>query len=282
MGTAATTTTTTTTTVSIVVPTRDSGRTIAACLRSCRTQRTSPDVRVELIVVDNHSSDATATIAARYADLVLTAGPERSAQRNLGLGAATGGIVGFVDSDMVLSAGVVAAVARLLGADRQLGGAVVPELSVGEGYLAGCRALEKRLYVGDPDVEAARFFRTDVVRSVGGYREDLRAGEDWDLADRLEAAGHRMGRIDVPIRHDDGRISLRQTFRKKRYYGRSFADYLDTRTPGRRRRLSRPALLAHPVALARDPVHAGGLVVLKAVEAGGLALGVLDARRHRR
>src|ERR687894_2265889 len=73
--------------VSVVVPTRNAGRTIEVCLRSIRAQ-TWP--ALELIVVDNGSSDATWAVARRHADLALRGGPERSAQRNLGIAHAAG------------------------------------------------------------------------------------------------------------------------------------------------------------------------------------------------
>ena len=60
--------------VSVVVPTRNSARTIERCLRSIRAQ-SHPEV--ELIVVDNDSDDATPELAVGIADLVLHAGPER-------------------------------------------------------------------------------------------------------------------------------------------------------------------------------------------------------------
>lgn len=263
--------------VSFVVPTRNSERTLEACLASLREQR---DLVVEVLVIDNHSDDATITIAHRHADLVVTAGPERSAQRNLGLRHATAKVVAFIDSDMVLEPDVAReAVAHLSAPDAT--GVVVPEYSVGIGFLARCRALEKHLYQGDPDVEAARLFRTAEVLEVGGYDEELRAGEDWDLADRMTRSAGRVVRTASRIRHDDGHVSLRQTFSKKRYYGASFADYLDKRAadPGSRRML-RPALLRRATRSAfRHPLTAAGLVCLKTVEVSGLTLGVLEARR---
>src|SRR5204863_288384 len=69
------------------------------CLASVRRQ-TEPGV--ELLVVDNHSRDATAEIARRHADRLIVAGPERSRQRNLGAQAARAPWLLFVDSDMVL------------------------------------------------------------------------------------------------------------------------------------------------------------------------------------
>ena len=90
--------------VSVVVPTRNSRRTIEACLRSVGAQTYRP---LELIVVDNGSTDGTWTVAARHADLALRGGPERSAQRNLGIGRAAGEWVCYVDADMELAPDVV-------------------------------------------------------------------------------------------------------------------------------------------------------------------------------
>ncbi len=70
------------TTVSFVVPTRNSARTIAACVMSLRKQSYAD---VEIVVVDNDSTDGTAQrAAAAGADRVVVAGPERCAQRNRG------------------------------------------------------------------------------------------------------------------------------------------------------------------------------------------------------
>src|SRR5712691_8291516 len=85
--------------VSVVIPTRNAARTLDACLRSVRSQTYG---RVELVVVDNHSSDRTPEIARQYADVFETYGPERSAQRNYGARISSGDYVMFIDADMTL------------------------------------------------------------------------------------------------------------------------------------------------------------------------------------
>jgi len=260
--------------VSVVVPTMNNVETLDACLSSLRAQ----SIPIELIVIDNHSTDGTAAIAREHAHLFETAGPERSAQRNRGLELASGGFVCFIDSDMILEADVLAEATARLKDNQLVGAVVIPEMATGDGYLAACRGLEKELYLGNPDVEAARVFPTDIVRSVGGFSEDFVGGEDWDLADRIEALGFETERTNQIIWHEEGRVKLAECFKKKRYYGRGFAVYLDQRTAGRERRLARPAILRNSQLL-RKPHLAIGLVLLKAVELAGLSLGVFEGRR---
>jgi len=89
--------------VTVVVPTRNAARTLAACLESLRAQTTP----CRTVVVDNGSTDGTTAIAEEWADVVLHAGPERSAQRNYGARAYPAPVVGFIDADMVLAPTVV-------------------------------------------------------------------------------------------------------------------------------------------------------------------------------
>ncbi|MGI8328878.1 glycosyltransferase [Actinomadura scrupuli] len=258
--------------VTVVVPTRDAARTLAACLASIRAQ-TYPEL--EVIVVDNDSADGTRDIAAGPADRVLVHGPERSAQRNHGWRAGSGELVAFIDADMVLDREVVAEAVAAFAADPGLGGLVIPEQSFGEGFLAGCRAAEKRSYLGDAEVEAARIFRREAVRQAGGYAEELTAFEDWDLNDRVAAAGHRIGRVTACVRHDEGRMTLRSAYRKRRYYGRWLPVYRarpGARSFGRPQSVRR--LLRHG-----SPPMILGLIALKVAEAAGLAVGSIEGRR---
>lgn len=264
--------------LTVVVPTKNSARTLEACLRSIREQT----VAVELFVVDNSSSDGTVGLASRWADHVLTLGPERSAQRNAGWHAGGGVVVAFIDSDMTLEPRVAEESLDALDARPNVGALVLPELAFGDGYFAACRSLEKRLYLGDTTVEAARVFRRAALDQVGGYDEALTGPEDWELPDRVVAAGWKLGRVQARVWHDEGRVRVGQQFAKKRYYGRGVRDYRKHVPPERRRPVSRPSLV-NPAVLARDVAHVPGLIVLKLVETAGIAWGAsegaLAARR---
>lgn len=262
--------------MSVVVPTRNNARTIARCLRSVRLQTHD---NVELIVVDNHSDDATAAIAAEHADRVMVAGPERSAQRNIGAAASSGEWVCFIDSDMVLTANVVGDAVALMRRDPTTAAIIVPERAVGAGFWVRCRDLEKRCYDGS-EAEAARVYRRDVFLEAGGYDEELTGGEDWDLPDRLLAAGHRIGRVRAVINHDEGRPTLAEVYRKKRYYGGGVTRYLSRHKGRAVRRFVRTSLLSRPRLLLAAPHVTAGMFVLKAAEAAGLLTGMVRRRAH--
>lgn len=263
--------------ISFVIPTRNSARTIAACAESCRHQR---GAAVEVIVVDNSSTDGTAEIAEPIADKVVIAGPERSAQRNRGAREASGEIVVFIDSDMVLSPDIGRQL-RDVFSSPAVEAVVIPEIVEGEGFWEKCRSIEKRAYLGDDRIEAARGFRRSTVLEAGGYDESLTGPEDWDLPDRIVAAGGKLDRIEAVIHHDERGLSLWEMFGKKRYYGRSVGE-LFAREPERAKgRRARPRMLKRFVQEGwRDPVHLGGLFVLKAVEFSGAGLGMLEGRRR--
>lgn len=262
--------------ITAIVPTKNSARTLTTCLESLVNQ-THPDT--EIVVVDNKSDDDTPAIAARLADVVIDQGPERCAQRNKGAEVATGEVVVFIDSDMVLEPTVLSDVAAVLEKRPEVGAVTIPERSFGEGFLAECRALEKSLYVGDDDVEAPRAFRIEVFERVGRWDETLTAAEDWDLSDRTKEHGVVIARVGSWIWHDEGKISLTAQFKKKKYYGRWVAVYLD-RKPEARSHVARPGVLRQPGRLAAHPGRSAGMLMLKSFEAAGLLAGMRDARKQ--
>lgn len=263
------------TTVGIVVPTRNSERTLHACLLSLRAQ-TQPCTTV---VVDNHSTDSTAAIAEELADRVLIRGPERSAQRNAGAALVGTDVVGFVDSDMVLDPSVVE---EALGAVTAGAGAViVPERTVGEGFWASVRAFERSFYVGDDSVEAARFFIRPVLDVTGGFDESLDAGEDWDLSLRARRITS-VARTSAGIDHLEGRVRYRAACAKKAAYAsglRSFHAKHGGATLWSA--LDRPYLRRPWRLLAPDPLLGAGVLALKVGEATAVVWALTRDRSRR-
>jgi len=262
--------------VSVIVPTRNSERTLDACLWSIRNQSYPT---VEVIVVDNGSTDRTSQIAQRHSDLFLSQGPERSAQRNFGVEHARGDYIVLIDSDMVLEPGVVADGVSALQ-DANVRGVVIPELSFGEGYWSHCRVLERRCYVGDDDIEAARMFRRIDFLAAGGYDVNLNGAEDWDLSARI-AGRSNLPRTSSYIHHDEGRTTLHGSFVKRRYYAPGYLRYLakhknDAISQGNS--VLRPAFLRHWRDMLRHPVLAVGMFALKFVELIGVLQVAVEQR----
>lgn len=236
---------------------------------------------LEIVVVDNFSTDATLDIARAAAEVVFVTGPERSAQRNAGATQAKGAYLLFVDSDMVLEPAVVSECveAAAAGADA----VVIPELSFGEGFWTRCKALERSCYVGDESIEAARFFSRELFVAAGGFDESISAAEDWDYHARVRKCGGRIERTRAFIRHDEGRLTLRRLMAKKRYYGRTWTEYAQKHPKLAREqaRFLRPAFLHHRKRLAGQPLVLAGMIVMKTCEYGAGAVGVLSGKLER-
>lgn len=212
--------------VSVVIPVRNREVLIKKCIEAIKGQ-TYP--AVEIVVVDGNSTDGTVEVAQAMADQVIVfpeKGDHRCAQRNLGVRGAKGVYVLILDSDMELSPEVI----KEAVSEMQQGGVsgvVIPEESFGQGYWAQCKKLEKSFYVGVPWMEAARFFRKREFLDIGGYDESLTSGEDWDLSQRMQSRGS-LSRTQGYIYHNEGRIGLFETMRKKYYYAQAFARYART------------------------------------------------------
>ena len=265
-------------TVSVVVPTRNSMRTLAACLRSIRAQ----DLPVELIVVDNASTDGTYELARELADTAVRGGPERSAQRNTGVRLATAGWILWIDADMVLPPTTVSA-ALATATDTGADAVAVPEVSVGTGYWTACRALERSCYVDDPSLHNPRLLRRELLLGDAAFDPAMAGPEDTDLRLRLRSAGTRTALCpDVLIVHDEGRLTLRSILAKRVYYGRSLPAFA-AKNPGAlagQGAGTLAALLRHRGRLARDPAHAAGLLAMRAAEAVAYAVGYGQGRRR--
>ena len=249
--------------VSVIVPTKNSEAFLEKCLVSVREQ-SYPDV--EVIVVDNFSSDGTPEIAKKYTRKFYQKGPERSSQRNYGAKMSKGKYVVFFDSDMELSKKVVKECVEVISSDKKMGGVIIPEISVGEGFWAKCKALERECYIGDETIEAARFFDKKIFDNFDGYDEEIAGGgEDWDLPLRVRKSGYKIARIESLIKHNEGKLSLWESMRKKFYYAKTIRKYMKKPPDVARKQftLFRPAFLRNWRKLIGNPVSSFGMFFMK-------------------
>lgn len=266
--------------VTIIVPTKNSGIFLRQCLDSIKKQKYD---NIEIIVVDNYSDDNTKEIASEYTPFVYSYGLERSAQRNFGAEKSNGYYLLFIDSDMVLTDEVVSECVRTIKNAKNIGGIIIPEKSFGAGFWAKCKELEKTFYVGVEWMEAARFFNAEVFNKTGRYNEKLISGEDWDLSYRIRKIKN-IGRIKSLIFHNEGEISLPKTLKKKYYYAKNFAGYMEENKKGQGagRQVSTleryKLFFASPTKLLRDPALGFGMLFMKTCEFGLGGFGYLFSK----
>jgi glycosyltransferase involved in cell wall biosynthesis len=266
--------------VSVIVTTKNNQTTLDACLRTIVTQTYS---NIELIVVDNSSTDDTELIAERYAQAVFTKGPERSAQRNYGVEKASGAYVLIIDSDMELGESVVTSCIAAVSQNINSQAVIIPEESFGVGFWAQCKKLERSFYVGVDAIEAARFFEKRTYRHVGGYDETMTGGEDWDLTRRMRMVT-KISRANSLIMHNEGRLYFGKTARKMYYYAQHAAAYFaQNPTSSVMKNESGPLaryklFFSHPFKLLKNPVTSLGMLILKTTEYVSGGLGLVQAR----
>jgi len=267
--------------VSVVVPTLNAASLIERCLQSIAAQEYSP---IELIVIDGHSTDETVRLARAFTSNVYLEGngpPQRGVfsapvQRNAGAARATGTFIYHVDADMVLPPGLIGECVDLLR-DGSAHAVIVPERSFGAGYWARIKAFERSFYSGDDLVEAPRFIRADVWRTLGGLDLSVGGNDDWDFHIRLQGHGYRVLRTRQEVLHNEGHLSLTRLAKKRYIYGRYSAVFIRKHGVGRAFDHYNPLrrYLSHKSRLAAHPFKTVGLIVMRTVEYGAGAAGML-------
>lgn len=264
--------------MSVIIPTKNASKTLASCVQSVNNQSAK---NIEIIVVDNGSSDATEKISRTYGTSFIRHGPERAFQKNMGARVAKGEYVVFIDADMTLAPTVLEECLAVAGPRRAI---IIPEESFGANFWARAKVLERRCYRGNDAIEAARFFRREDFLALGGFDEDLVAsGEDLDVSQRARRAGFEFRRISSLIMHDEGAPTPWETFVKWRYYGRNMAKYWKKNPTEARAQYNplRRGWLRHWRELVAAPHLTLAFLFLKVCQLGGVLLGVVDAKLGR-
>ena len=204
--------------VSVVIPARNEQRKIEYALRSVLEQEYAG---MEVVVVDDRSTDATGEILDRMARgeerlrvLHLEELPDgwlgkpNALQR--GADEADGELLLFTDADVLMEPDAVRRAASYL-ARRELDHiTVVPDLEMPGTLLAACTGTFKMLFgiyfrpweARDPDSSryvgtgAFNLVRAEAYRSVGGHEPiSLRPADDLKLGRTLKEAGHRQAAV---------------------------------------------------------------------------------------
>jgi O-antigen biosynthesis protein len=214
--------------ISVVVCSYNGERTIADCLGGVR-ELLYPDF--EVIVVDDGSTDATAAIAGQCGFAPITT-PHRglSHARNVGIDAATGEVVAFIDDDARPDQHWLTylAVTFLRTSHVGVGG---PNIAPpGDSPIAECvaNAPGGPVHVLLSDQEAEHLpgcnmaFRKSALQAIGGFDPQFRtAGDDVDICWRLRQAGGTLGFSPAAVVWHHRRDSIRAYWRQQQGYARA-------------------------------------------------------------
>ena len=225
--------------LSVVITTRNEAANIANCIHAFDAVRDE----VEVIVVDNASTDDTKKIAADLGATVLDKGPERCAQRNLGWQMAKAEWVIVLDADMILPQETIKEMLGIAGRGQDLGRKTddgrpdlaskvssplaywIPEIRTGSGIRVKARNFERSFYDGRC-IDALRLFHKSILEKTGGYDESLIAGgEDWELDIRILETGAKCAILKNHLVHNEKQLTLKRMLEKKAYYSKSMTAY---------------------------------------------------------
>jgi glycosyltransferase involved in cell wall biosynthesis len=192
--------------VSVIMAAYNAAEHIGEALESVLAQTWRP---LEVVVVDDGSEDDTATIVARYPDVVYVRqdnqGP--SAARNAAVEQSSGEFVANFDSDDLLPATRVSDQIGYLLAHPEVG-AVFGR----QEWLNAPEWMARDSVYGDVDgiPLSSVMFRRNVFFELGGYDASFVHGEDMDLLVRMRERGieyHVIPEIVLYRRHQDSSLT---------------------------------------------------------------------------
>jgi glycosyltransferase involved in cell wall biosynthesis len=222
--------------VSVVVPVYNGAATLADCLGGLENQNVERSA-YEVIVVDDGSSDDSASIAAeRGAVLVQQANAGAAAARNAGLAASRGEWVAFTDADCVPSRGWLRALLRaaedpagdvICVAGKTVGlASVTPAARFVDlsGAFDAARHLSHPRWPFAPSGNV--LYRREVLRTAGGYDPRFRSYEACELHQRLAAVSGRCVYEAGALVFHRHRATWHDYWRQQRSYGGGLAQFM--------------------------------------------------------
>ena len=233
--------------ISILIATRNRAPALAATLDSLAGAAVPRAGAVEVILIDNGSTDATPEVMARfrppYLHVRVLTEPAcgKSRALNAGLAAAHGQVLLFTDDDVRVPADWIArmSVPLLSGACDAAVGGIAPGPGRETGGMFLTPALFDPLTSSEPLIliGANMAIHRRVIETVGGFDPELGPGaigmgEDTHLSHRIEQAGFRLAAIpDATVEHyfdlhrcddESQRKASRQLARAKAYMDAHF------------------------------------------------------------
>jgi len=212
--------------ISIVIPTFNAEGFIEGLLDSIFRQGIQD---MEVIIVDDHSTDRTVEIAEGYPVKVIglkeNVGPARA--RNIGVREARGDVIFFLDSDVVVMDGTIKELKDYLEENPSINcviGICTTE-PLNDGFVPRYMAMFEYIHLIGRAGKGVSVFaprcgaiRKDFFERIGGYNESYRGAdvEDFELARRINRTDAIILNERIRVRHRfaDFRQAVRNYFKR--------------------------------------------------------------------
>ena len=181
--------------VSIIIPCYNQAKYLPEAIESALTQTYK---NIEIIVVDDGSTDNTFHVAARYNDVKVVRQPNKglSGARNAGIKNSTGSWILPLDADdRILPEYITKTIglADFVSTDIQEFGDSQIIRQLGEDFSVNAFKIANRAV-------CCSLYRREIWRILGGYDENMKLGyEDWDFHFRVAKAGFTFKRVKEPL-----------------------------------------------------------------------------------
>lgn len=206
--------------VSVIVPTLNVAHYLPGCLDSVKANQYSSE-NVEIVIIDNGSSDATREIARKYTDKVFVYETATiAALRNRGAEHAEGEVLAFIDSDCLADPGWLRAGVRTVTEEKCVGGSLY-EIPIDAVWLErDWFTLRSRGRTETTHTGAGNLFITKALfNEVGGFDEKLTTGEDTEFCARVSKIAKVISNEEIKAIHLGNPKTLYQFFRREMWYG---------------------------------------------------------------
>lgn len=215
--------------VSVIVPAYNEEKVLANCVRSILRSDYS---QLELVIVDDGSTDGTAALMAKLADedprvtAVTQPNAGKGAALNTGIARSSGEVLFFVDADGLFAAstvdemlrgfhsdriGAVCGDDRPINLDRVLTRMLTILSHVGTGLIRRALVVLRSLLIVSGNIGA---FPRSIIEEVGGFREDT-VGEDLELTWRVQRAGYQVEFRPTALVYAESPSTLRGLWRQR-------------------------------------------------------------------
>jgi glycosyltransferase involved in cell wall biosynthesis len=191
---------------SVIIPAYNAEQYLGEAIESALQQE---GVNLEVIVVDDGSTDGSCAVAERFGKNVTIVSQKNmgiSAARNSGAKAAQGNVLAFLDADDVWLPG------KLKSQDLKLqqGYPIVYTDRYNIGEIGDLPEIQSQVYempegdiwfdllLGNMITTSSSVIRKELFTTIGGFQNDLRYCEDWDLWLRC-AERNKIGFCPEPL-----------------------------------------------------------------------------------